>query len=142
MFLLSLIYSFFKFIFHFHFNQFWFFFLNSIDYIYVYLNGQIYNRYRLPDITSFPANSQATLLLGQETSDPNIQYGIRRRVKGFVGTISHFFLYAKPLSDADVRSAYNKLPSERNLLVGWDQFSGKASDLIKEIQYKNDRYPF
>lgn len=107
------------------------------------MNGEIYNRYRLPDISFFPANSQASLLLGQETSDPNIQFGIRRRVKGFVGTISHFFLYGQPLTDSDVRSAYNKTPSERNLLVGWDQFSGKANgDIIKEVQYKDDQYPF
>ena len=103
----------------------------------------MYNRYRSPDVSFFPANSQSSLLLGQETSDPNIQYGIRRRVKAFVGSISHFFLYAGPITDAEVRNAYNKIPSERNLLVGWDQFAGKAKGGdISETQFKKDQYPF
>ena len=103
----------------------------------------MYNRYQIPDVTFFPANSQSSLLLGQETSDPNIQYGIRRRVKAFVGSISHFFLYGRPITDTEVRDAYNKMPSERDLIVGWDQFAGKAKGgRVIETQFKNDKYPF
>jgi len=119
------------------------FILSLTGYIYVYLNGELFNRYTSYFLRgqSFPQNTRSALVLGQETNDLNVARGIRRRAKSFVGSISHFTLYGRPISLDEVKSAYDKVPSDKGVLIGWDQFIGKApGGKIVEEFYKT--YPF
>uniref|UniRef100_A0A7M5XHE3 Uncharacterized protein n=1 Tax=Clytia hemisphaerica TaxID=252671 RepID=A0A7M5XHE3_9CNID len=109
----------------------------------IYVNGEPFGKYGSSRHgQAFPANSQATLVLGQESSDINVRLGIRRRARAFVGSISHFFLYSQPITQREVTSAYEKVPSERNLLVGWDEFTGKSRSTSVKMQFFDGGYPF
>ena len=121
-------------------------FISSIiGYVYIYVNGEPFNRYRSHHLfdQSFPANRKSALVLGQESSQYK-SVSVRRRAKSFLGSISHFMFYERPITAAEAKAAYEKNPSYKGAMVSWDQWQGKANKdggRVTEIRYKN-KYPF
>ena len=109
------------------------YFLGRVD---VFLNSEMFNWYNARYRRMYPAASSASLLLGQHSNQVDISKGVKRRFRAFQGTISHFILYDRPITHAEVKEAYRKTPTYAGAIASWDLWKSTAKGYsIREVNY-------
>ena len=74
----------------------------------------------------FPASYNGKLVLGQDSDDFSVPWGIRDSYRAFQGSITHFMLWEYALSLNDIKKAYIRKPMVNKAIVTWDQFKTRA----------------
>lgn len=74
----------------------------------------------------FPASYNGKLVLGQDSDDFSVPWGIRDSYRAFQGSITHFTLWEYALSLNDIKKAYIRKPMVNRAIVTWDQFKTRA----------------
>ena len=102
---------------------------------------QVYQTYFLRQ-SSFPRSNNGKLILGQDTDDQSVPYGIRDSYRAFQGYIMHFMLWQRSISEKEVIDAYNKAPAYDQVIVGWDKWKRRVTgSTIQIVRFDNSNGP-
>lgn len=74
----------------------------------------------------FPTNNNGKVILGQDTDDRSVPFGITDEYKAFQGWISHFMLYERALNETDIHASYNRNPSMDDVIISWHQWKSNV----------------
>lgn len=118
------------------------FFVFNIGALSIYRNGKLHNpneNYR-SKLLQFPGSTNGLIILGQDTDDRSVPYGIQDQYRGFQGWISHFMLWHRALTDSDIQQAYGRTPPVDNAIASWDQWKTKArGKTIRVVRFRKSR---
>ena len=112
----------------------------------VWRNGNIFGKaYQLDKTESvtqlFPASARGTILLGQDSDDFSVPWGIRDTYRAFQGSITHFMLWEYALPLEDIRKAYARTPPVDRAIATWDQWKTRARGrTIRVRRFKSARH--
>ena len=90
--------------------------------------------------SSFPRSNNGKIILGQDSRDQSVPYGIRDTYRAFQGWISHFMLYQRAITEKEISAAYDKVPSTNNVIIGWDKWKNARGygTTIKVVRFKTE----